>query len=79
MREFVIVNDVGPRDGLQNQARILTPAQRLELVAALLAAGVKHIEVGSFVSPAAGGGAGRPPPRGSSQACRPTPKPAIAC
>lgn len=53
MREKVVVNDVGPRDGLQNQARVLTPAQRLELVEALVAAGMKHIEVGSFVSPKA--------------------------
>jgi len=53
MRETVTINDVGPRDGLQNQQRILTPQQRLELVRALIAAGVKHIEVGSFVSPRA--------------------------
>ncbi len=53
MSETVIINDVGPRDGLQNQSRILTPAQRLELVEALIAAGLKHIEVGSFVSPTA--------------------------
>lgn len=53
MRETVTINDVGPRDGLQNQQRILNPQQRLELVRALLAAGVKHIEVGSFVSPRA--------------------------
>jgi hydroxymethylglutaryl-CoA lyase len=53
MRETVTINDVGPRDGLQNQQRILTPQQRLELVKALVAAGVKHIEVGSFVSPRA--------------------------
>jgi len=53
MRESVIINDVGPRDGLQSQAKILAPAQRLQLVEALIAAGVKHIEVGSFVSPKA--------------------------
>lgn len=51
--EIVIVNDVGPRDGLQNQSRVLTPAQRLQLITALLAAKVKHIEVGAFVSPKA--------------------------
>lgn len=53
MRETVVINDVGPRDGLQNQARILVPEERLELIAALAAAGVKNIEVGSFVSPKA--------------------------
>ena len=49
----VSVNDVGPRDGLQNQAGILPPAQRARLVRALLDAGVKHVEVGAFVSPKA--------------------------
>ncbi len=51
--ERVIVNDVGPRDGLQNQATILTPSQRLQLIQALVDAGVDHIEFGAFVSPKA--------------------------
>lgn len=53
MKERVVINDVGPRDGLQNQPRVLTPEQRLQLIKALLEAGVSHIEVGSFVSPKA--------------------------
>ncbi|QIB65912.1 hydroxymethylglutaryl-CoA lyase [Kineobactrum salinum] len=53
MAETVIVNDVGPRDGLQNQSRILAPEQRLQLIGAIRAAGLDHIEVGSFVSPKA--------------------------
>ena len=53
MKERVVINDVGPRDGLQNQPRVLSPEQRLQLIKALLAAGVSHIEVGSFVSPKA--------------------------
>jgi hydroxymethylglutaryl-CoA lyase len=53
MTEHVVINDVGPRDGLQNQPRVLSSEQRLRLVEALLAAGVSHIEVGSFVSPRA--------------------------
>ncbi len=53
MTERVVINDVGPRDGLQNQPRVLTPEQRLQLINALLQAGVSHIEVGSFVSPKA--------------------------
>jgi hydroxymethylglutaryl-CoA lyase len=53
MTDTVIINDVGPRDGLQNQARTLSPAQRLQLIEALLAAGLPAIEVGSFVSPRA--------------------------
>jgi hydroxymethylglutaryl-CoA lyase len=53
MAEKIIINDVGPRDGLQNQTVILEPQQRLALINALIDAGVKHIEVGSFVSPVA--------------------------
>ncbi|MEJ2534313.1 MAG: hydroxymethylglutaryl-CoA lyase [Gammaproteobacteria bacterium] len=53
MAERVIVNDVGPRDGLQNQQKILTPDERIRLVRALLAAGMTHIEVAAFVSPKA--------------------------
>jgi len=53
MKGKVIINDVGPRDGLQNQAVTLTLEQRVELIRALLKAGMDHIEVGSFVSPKA--------------------------
>ena len=49
----VTLNDVGPRDGLQNQPRILEPAARVRLVKALLHAGVDHVEAGAFVSPKA--------------------------
>lgn len=47
------VNDVGPRDGLQNQPGLLSPDERTRLIEALLAAGMRHIEVGAFVSPKA--------------------------
>lgn len=49
----VTINDVGPRDGLQNQPQILLPAERVQLVRALVAAGMNHVEVGAFVSPKA--------------------------
>lgn len=49
----VTINDVGPRDGLQNQPVQLSPEERVELIRALLKAGVVHIEAGSFVSPRA--------------------------
>tara|TARA_R110002167_G_scaffold63604_3_gene179713 strand:- start:132 stop:1034 length:903 start_codon:yes stop_codon:yes gene_type:complete len=49
----VIINDVGPRDGLQNQPRVLNLEQRLTLIMALEAAGIPEIEVGAFVSPKA--------------------------
>jgi hydroxymethylglutaryl-CoA lyase len=49
----VVITDVGPRDGLQNQPKILSIDERLALVQAISAAGVPQIEVGSFVSPRA--------------------------
>jgi hydroxymethylglutaryl-CoA lyase/(R)-citramalyl-CoA lyase len=48
----VIVCDVGPRDGLQNDPKILPPATRAELVNRLAAAGLRRIEAVSFVNPA---------------------------
>ena len=53
MSDRVIITDVGPRDGLQNQQKILSPSERLRLINALSKAGVPVIEVGSFVSPKA--------------------------
>jgi hydroxymethylglutaryl-CoA lyase len=42
--------EVGPRDGLQNEARTLSVAQRVALVSSLADAGLRTIEAGSFVS-----------------------------
>lgn len=53
MREKILINDVGPRDGLQNQTRILSVDQRVQLIRALLKAGVRSVEAGAFVSPKA--------------------------
>jgi hydroxymethylglutaryl-CoA lyase/(R)-citramalyl-CoA lyase len=47
----VIVCDVGPRDGLQNEARTLPPSTRAELCDQLAAAGLKKMEAASFVNP----------------------------
>ena len=47
----VVICDVGPRDGLQNQPVPLAPPVRAELVDLLAAAGVPRIEAVSFVSP----------------------------
>ena len=46
-----MVCDVGPRDGLQNEDRVLGPEVRAELCGRLAAAGVKRIEAASFVNP----------------------------
>jgi len=43
--------EVGPRDGLQNEAQPISVADKVNLVDALTAAGLGYIEVGSFVSP----------------------------
>jgi len=53
MSEQILITDVGPRDGLQNQPKILSAEERLRLIAAIAEAGVPGIEVGSFVSPIA--------------------------
>mgnify|MGYP001570583731 CR=1 FL=1 len=53
MTKTVFINDVGPRDGLQNQSKILTPTERITLINALTSAGLDGIEVGAFVSPKA--------------------------
>ena len=46
------VCDVAPRDGLQNDSKVLDAATRAELVNRLAAAGLPRIEAVSFVSPA---------------------------
>ncbi|MFT3977494.1 MAG: hydroxymethylglutaryl-CoA lyase [Sphingomonas bacterium] len=43
--------EVAPRDGLQNEARLLPTAQKLELIRRAIAAGARRIEVTSFVNP----------------------------
>ena len=51
--DSVIVNDVAPRDGLQNDPVALSPAERVALIEGLLNAGLPSVEVASFVSPKA--------------------------
>ncbi|WP_460415624.1 hydroxymethylglutaryl-CoA lyase [Pseudomonas sp. microsymbiont 2] len=43
--------EVGPRDGLQNEAQPISVADKIRLVDDLTDAGLDYIEVGSFVSP----------------------------
>lgn len=49
----VIVTEVGPRDGLQSEPRFVPTEDKISLVNAISRAGVRRIEVGSFVSPRA--------------------------
>jgi len=51
MPESVRIVEVGPRDGLQNEKIAVPVAARIELINRLAAAGLRSIEVGSFVSP----------------------------
>ncbi|MBK0398037.1 hydroxymethylglutaryl-CoA lyase [Limibaculum sp. M0105] len=50
MTDITIV-EVGPRDGLQNEARPISAAAKIELIDRLSACGFKRIEAASFVSP----------------------------
>jgi len=47
----VTLVDVGPRDGLQNEAQPIPAATKIELVSRLQDAGLREIEVTSYVSP----------------------------
>jgi len=47
----VCIYEVGPRDGLQNEPETVPTGAKLELVRRLAAAGLRRIEVTSFVSP----------------------------
>jgi hydroxymethylglutaryl-CoA lyase len=47
----VEIVEVGPRDGLQSEARVLPTDRKVEFVRRLVAAGLRRIEVASFVNP----------------------------
>ncbi|MEO1638994.1 MAG: hydroxymethylglutaryl-CoA lyase [Pseudomonadota bacterium] len=51
MTETVRIFEVGPRDGLQNEAQVIPVARKMALIDALAKAGLQEIEIGSFVSP----------------------------
>ena len=52
-RPRVRVTEVGTRDGFQSEERFIDTAVKAEIIDALIAAGVRHIEATSFVSPRA--------------------------
>ncbi|MCO5066638.1 MAG: hydroxymethylglutaryl-CoA lyase [Rhizobiaceae bacterium] len=52
MPEDITVVEVGPRDGLQIAGSIMATADKLRWIESLAAAGLRTIEVGSFVPPA---------------------------
>lgn len=47
----VLISEVGPRDGLQNCRAVMPTSTKMDWIAALVDAGVREIEIGSFVSP----------------------------
>jgi hydroxymethylglutaryl-CoA lyase len=51
MSDSIILCDVAPRDGIQNEKIMLSSAQKLELIRRLVDAGLRWIEVASFASP----------------------------
>jgi hydroxymethylglutaryl-CoA lyase len=52
-RERVVINEVGLRDGIQAQPAFIATADKLQLASALLDAGLRQLEVASFVNPRA--------------------------
>ena len=62
--ERVSVIDVGPRDGLQSEPNWVSSEDKIELINGLIDAGIRHLEVTSFVSP-------RAVPPSSNYACLP--------
>lgn len=48
---LIEIVEVGPRDGLQNEATVLDPATRITFVERLVDAGIRRVETASFVHP----------------------------
>jgi hydroxymethylglutaryl-CoA lyase len=51
MTEPIEILEVGPRDGLQNEPEIITTADKLALIEAMIGYGARRLEVASFVHP----------------------------
>ena len=47
----VSINEVGPRDGLQSEPEILSTATKIEFIRRAVDAGIRRLEVASFVHP----------------------------
>ncbi|MGZ4113060.1 MAG: hydroxymethylglutaryl-CoA lyase, partial [Tumebacillaceae bacterium] len=47
----VTIKEVGPRDGLQNEATVIKTEDKIEWINRLSQTGLKHIEITSFVNP----------------------------
>lgn len=51
MNRQIEIVEVGPRDGLQNEARLVSTADKVELIRRAISAGARRVEVASFVNP----------------------------
>ena len=47
----ILLQEVSTRDGLQNEPRVLTVSQRIQIIDALAKAGLRRIQIGAFVNP----------------------------
>ena len=53
MSEYIKIYEVGPRDGLQNESPLISTTDKQQVIGGLLAAGLRSIELTSFVNPKA--------------------------
>ncbi|MCP4151140.1 MAG: hydroxymethylglutaryl-CoA lyase [bacterium] len=51
MTNEIIIHEVGPRDGLQVEKAVVPKDQKIKWIESLMDAGIKYIQVGSFVHP----------------------------
>jgi len=51
MTRSIEIVDVGPRDGLQSEPGVMPTETKIEFIRRLVAAGVRRLEVASFVNP----------------------------
>ncbi len=47
----VVITEVGPRDGLQSYPAFISTQKKIQILENLLDAGLKHIQITSFVNP----------------------------
>jgi hydroxymethylglutaryl-CoA lyase len=53
MEDYLRIYEVGPRDGLQNEPTLIDTEQKLKMIRSLVSAGLREIEITSFVHPQA--------------------------
>ena len=51
MTDAITIVEVGPRDGLQNEAQVVSVETKIALIGRLVSAGARVVEAGAFVSP----------------------------